>query len=234
MKRLGLIGGSSWHSTIEYYRHINQRVNDIHGNNTNPPISIFNLNQQKTFELQGLGRWDSIADNLVAAANSLIAGGAEAVMFCANTPHKVYYDVQNRIPVPILHIADKTGQEIKRKGLLKVGIIGTIFTMEGNFIHKRLQNNYDIQVITPEKESRVRLHQIIQSELTMGQFLDSTKEYILSEIDKMRERGAEGIILGCTEFPLIISQSDLDIPTFDTTILHAEYAVDYIMGDIKM
>jgi aspartate racemase len=230
MKTLGLIGGLSWHSTIEYYTYINEAINDLNKNNTNPPLVVFNLNQRKIHDLQLKDDWDSIASILVDAALRLKSAGAEAVMFCANTPHKVYKQVQKEVSIPILHIADATGEAIKEKNLKKVGLIGTIYSMEGDFLKTWLKEKHNIDVLVPTDESdRKELHRIIQEELTMGVFKEESKKYILSEIEKLEANGAEGIILGCTEFPLIIKESDLNIPSFNTTYLHAMAGVKFIL-----
>jgi len=230
MRTLGLIGGTSWYSTVEYYRFINQSVNERYGDNTNPPLVLFNLNQQHVFELQRQDRWDDIATMLSDAARKLKSAGAEAVMFCANTPHKVYGKVVANTGMRILHIADATGIAIADQRLKKVGLLGTIFTMEDGFIPAWLKEHFGIAAFSPSaREARLELHRIIQEELDMGKFLPQTKAYILSEIAKLRQQGAEGVILGCTEFPLIIKQNDVDLPVFDTTTLHAQMAVNYIL-----
>ncbi|MGH9644097.1 MAG: aspartate/glutamate racemase family protein [Terriglobales bacterium] len=231
MRALGLIGGTSWHSTVEYYRYINQAVNNVHGDNTNPPLILYNLNQQQMHALQLEDRWDKIADILTDAVRRLEAAGAGAVMLCANTPHKVYPEVARRSNVPILHIADATGRAIQSAGLAKVALIGTIYTMEGAFISGWLQNKYQVEVIVPSSTAaRKELQRIIQQELALGIFKPETKDYVLAQIAGLCRRGAEGVILGCTEFPLIIGQSDLSCPAFNTMALHCDMAVDYILG----
>lgn len=231
MKTLGLIGGTSWHSTIDYYRYINRMVNDTFGNNTNPPLIIYNLNQHRVFELQKNNDWEGIAEMLTNAGKSLIAGGAEGVLFCANTPHKVFHQVEKKLSVPVIHIADGAAHAVQKDGLQKVGLIGTKYTMEGDFIPGRMQKHFNIEVLVPgKKEVRNRLHRIIHEELTMGIFKDTTKQYVLDRIKSLEKQGAQGIILGCTEFPLIIKQNDLDIPVYNTTYLHALAAVRFILG----
>jgi len=231
MNTLGLIGGTSWHSTVEYYSYINQTVNTRFDNNTNPPLVLINLDQHHIHQLQQLGRWDSIANILTGACRRLEKAGSKAVLFCANTPHKVYDEVQMHSAIPILHIADATGVAIKRKNLHKVGLIGTVFTMEEPFIAKILKGKYHIEVIVPDKkEDRIQLHAMIQNELSLGILNPETKRYILNQIALLKARGAEGIILGCTEFPLIIGEKDLDIPVFNTTLLHAQMGVDFILS----
>jgi len=231
MKTLGLIGGTSWHSTVDYYREINQAVNDLYGDNTNPPLILYNLNQERIHALQRENRWDEIANILSDAALKVHAAGAQAVLFCANTPYKVYPEVSRKTGIPILHIGDATGMAVQKAGLKKVGLIGTIYTMEDPFMRDWLRDKYHIEVITPSSAAvRSELQRVIQKELGMGIFKPETKKYVLEQIEDLRRQGAQGIILGCTEFPLIISQSDVNFPVFDTTRLHSQMAVDFIMG----
>lgn len=234
LKKLGLIGGISWHSTVEYYSYLNQLVNNYFNNNTNPPLILLNLDQCYMHSLQRSGNWDSIVKMLIDACDKLQQAGASSVIFCANTPHKVYDEVQRHSTIPILHIAHAIGMSIKKRGLCKVGLIGTIFTMEESFIKEILKDDYNITVIVPEKEeNRKRLHTIIQNELSHGIINPETKKYILDQLMLLEKRGAEGIILGCTEFPLIIKQKDLEIPIFNTTLIHAQMGADFILGLLK-
>lgn len=231
MRMLGLIGGTSWHSTVEYYRYINQAVNDYFGNNTNPPLIIYNLNQREIHDLQLQGHWDRIADILANAAIKLRAAGAQAVLFAANTPYRVYPQVSRRAGIPILHIADATGRAIQRAHLARVGLIGTRYTMEDGFIPQWLTEHYGIEVLVPASPAvRDELHRIIQKELGMGVFKPASKRYVLDQIEDLRGRNAQGIVLGCTEFTLIIKPTDVQIPAFDTTRLHAQMAVDFILN----
>ncbi len=230
LRKLGLIGGLSWHSTLEYYMYLNQTINDHFGNNTNPPLVLVNLDQYCMHQLQKSDQWDAIARMLIEACDQLYKAGASAAMFCANTPHKVYHDVQRHSMIPILHIGDAIGAAVRKKGLCKVGLIGTIFTMEEPFIAKILKDKYDIDIMVPDQEKdREKLHTIIQKELSLGILKLETKKYILDQIAILESKGAEGIILGCTEFPLIIGQNDLNIPIFNTTLLHAQMGVDFIL-----
>lgn len=231
MRPVGLVGGLSWHSTVDYYRLINQAVNDRYGNNTNPPLLLWNVNQARIHELQNRDQWDEIARITGEAAKVLQKGGAQAIVLCSNTSHKVYSKVAAQIDIPVLHIGDATGRAIQSKGLKKVGLIGTQFTMEEGFLKDWLRDRYRIETLTPKRaEDRLELHRIIQQELGMGLIKPETKAYILAQIEALRLRGAEGIILGCTEFPLIIHPEDVKFPSFDTTALHAQLAVDFILG----
>lgn len=231
MKTLGLIGGTSWHSTIEYYSAINQAINMHFGNNTNPPLLVYTINQAKVHKFQVENNWNAIADMFTEAAFSLKKAGAEAVMFCANTPHKIYNKVQKNIDFNIIHIADATSKSIHKQELKKVGFIGTKYTMTDTFIIDRIEEN-GIEVLVPEMDSYIEnLHRIIIQELTYGIINKQSKQYVLNVIDSLNNKGAQGIILGCTEFPLMIFQEDLEIPIFNTTKIHANAAVDYILDN---
>ncbi|QDO93323.1 amino acid racemase [Formosa sediminum] len=229
MNTLGLIGGTSWHSTLDYYSTINQFVNDYFGNNTNPPLLVYTLNQAEVHRFQREDKWDSIAGLLTHAALSLNKAGAQSVMFCANTPHKVYNKVQNQLDFPIIHIADATAKAIHKKGLKKVCFIGTKYSMTEDFITKRIEEN-GLDVLVPEDEKVIEeLHRIIIEELTYGEVKAESKAYVLSVLKDMINSGAEGVILGCTEFPLMIFEDDLEVPIFDTTKIHSQSGVDYIL-----
>lgn len=231
MKAVGLIGGTAWYSTVDYYRYINKAVNDAYGNNTNPPLIIFNLDNHRIQQLQDQNRWDEIAAILTEAAMKLHSSGAKAILLCANTQHKAYSQVAPKIHIPILHIGDATGMAIEKAGLKKVGLIGTKFTMEDPFMISWLKERYGIEAIVPASASaRQELHRIIHDELDMGVYKAESKRYVLDQIEALQRRGAQGIVLGCTEFPLIVKQSDVAIPVFDTTLLHSQMAVDFILG----
>lgn len=231
MKTVGLIGGTAWYSTVDYYRYINKAVNDAYGDNTNPPLIVYNLNQQRIQELQAKNQWGEIAAILADAATRLRGSGAQAVLFCANTPHKVYAQVARKTGIPILHIGDATGIAIRKSGLKKVGLIGTRFTMEDGFMVTWFKEHYGIETLVPASAAaRQELHRIIQKELEVGIFKPESKKYVLDQIEELRQRGAEGIVLGCTEFPLIIKPADVSVPVFDTTLLHSQMAVDFILG----
>ncbi|TRX59359.1 amino acid racemase [Fulvivirga sp. M361] len=230
MKKLGLIGGTSWHSTIEYYRNINQLVNDHFGDNTNPPLMVYTLNQFQIHRYQIENNWRAIARSIIEAAWSLERAGVEAVMFCANTPHKVYEVVEEKVTVPIIHIADATAQEIKSRDINKVCFIGTRFTMEETFLIGRI-SKYDIEVQIPEEKVVIEeLHRIIQKELTYGVVHKPSKQYVMDTLKSMIDNGAEGVILGCTEFPLMISNEDLTFPIFNTTEIHSRAATHFILS----
>lgn len=230
MRMLGLIGGTSWHSTAEYYKYINQAVNTHFGDNTNPPLLLFNLNQSQVHQYQIDDNWTGVADLIIDGAVRLEKAGAESLIFCANTPHKVFETVQSSVAVPIIHIADATARAIQRQNIHKVCFIGTKFTMQEDFITGRMAR-HGIEVLAPEEPDIItELHRIIQKELTFGQVTDASKTYVLSTLQAMIDKGAEGVILGCTEFPLMISDKDLALPIFNTTEIHSNAATRYILN----
>lgn len=234
MKQLGLIGGTSWHSTIEYYRIINQSVNDHFGDNTNPPLVLINVNQSKVHQYQRSGQWENIAEMMTVAGRQAVAAGAEAVMFCANTPHRVFDEVTRELTVPMLHIADATAQAIKKQGLASVGFIGTKYSMDQDFVTGRIASR-EIEVHVPETaEEREELHRIIQQELTYGRIIESSRQFVEASIAKMAQRGAKGMVLGCTEFPLMFANDRLEMPSFNTTEIHAKAAAEFVLsGDCE-
>jgi len=230
MRTLGLIGGTSWHSTIEYYRNINHAVNQHHGDNTNPPLVLYNLNQALVHRYQRQDNWQAIAEMVIAAGQALEKAGAQALMCCANTPHKVYPQVDSALDVPVLHIADATAQAIQAQSLSKVCFIGTRFSMEEDFVTGRIAES-GIKVLVPEQTATIiELHRIVQQELTFGEIKPESKAFVLDAINQMIDRGAQGVVLGCTEFPLMIKDADLQIPAFDTTEVHSKAAVRFVLG----
>lgn len=231
MKIVGLIGGTSWHSTIEYYRYINEFVNNHFGDNTNPPLMLYTLNQSLIHESQRKGDWATISEMILDAADRLQRGGAEALMMCANTPHKVFDVVNAQTSVPMIHICDTTADAIRAKGLSRAGLIGTRFSMQEKFLVDRFAMS-GVEVLTPEPENEiVELHRIIQEELTFGRIEAKSKRYVLESIASLVERGAEGIVLGCTEFPLMLAADEIDVPTFNTTEIHAIAAAKYLLSE---
>jgi len=232
MRTLGLIGGTSWHSTIDYYRYINQQVNEYFGDNTNPPLIVYTLNQSLVHRFQKESNWGGIAELLIEAARKLEKAGAEMVMFCANTPHKVYDMVEFEINTPILHIADATAEAIKSANIKKVCFLGTKYSMVENFVTQRISDK-GIEILTPKKENMIdEIHRIIHEELTYENIIPQSKDYILSIIQSFIDEGVEGVVLGCTELPLMIKKNDLQIPIFDTTEIHAEAGVRFILSDL--
>ena len=226
MKTLGMIGGTSWHSTIVYYQLINQLASKKIGDGANPPLIIHSIN----IELMREQNKEKINAKYLDTATKLQTAGAEAIVICANTPHMVYEHVQPKINIPILHIADATGTEAKRLGLQKLGLLGNKPTMTGDFIPNILKRNYDITTIIPKADAIHKAHGYVSKELTQGIFSQEAKHFFTEQIQFLYGQGAEGIILGCTELPLLIKQGDVDIPTLATTDLHAQMAVDFIFN----
>lgn len=226
MHTLGLIGGTSWHSTVVYYKEINELVAGRIGSWENPPLIIYSLNI-KLMREQNIPR---IKAEYLNIARKLEQVGSEALIICANTPHMVYEHVQPKIGIPIIHIADAVGEKAQRKKITKVGLLGNRPTMTGSFIQDRLKNGFNIDTIIPESEYIDQSHYYISKELTQGKFTEEAKDFFRNQIELLKSRGAEGIILGCTELPLILKQQDFEIPLFSTTDLHIKKAVDFILN----
>jgi len=226
MRTLGMIGGTSWHSTVVYYRLINELTGKKIGKQGNPPLIIHSIN----IELMREQNREKINAKYLDVARKLDQAGAEAIIICANTPHMTYDFVQPQIGIPILHIADAVGTEAKRLGLKKLGLLGNRPTMTGNFIPKILDSKYDIETIIPEARFIEQAHNYVSKELTQGKFTDQAKDFFKTQIELLKADDADGIILGCTELPLLIKQEEVDIPTLATTDLHAQMATDFILS----
>lgn len=232
MRRLGLIGGTSWHSTVEYYSAINEATNNHFGNNTNPPLVLFNVNQAEVHRCQREDDWNGVAAMFIEAAQSLERAGVDAISFCANTPHKIYEQVLAVVRVPIFHIADATAHAIQQAELSCVCFIGTQYSMLDDFVTGRIAS-HGIEVRVP-KEARVieELHRIIQQELTFHDIRAESKRYVIEQIETMIADGAQGAVLGCTEFPLMLTDHDLPIPLFDTTRIHSAALADFVLSRV--
>ncbi len=227
MKTLGLIGGTSWHSTIDYYRYINQMVNDRLGSPLlNPPLLIYSLN----VDLMRRNDWVEINQAFLDIALTLQNAGAEAILICANTPHKVCPFIEPQLAIPVIHIADATGEEAKKLGLHNLALFGTKQVMEEDFIKERLLYKYQLHTRTPDPAGRVQMHKAITEELTSGIFTEHTKAFFLSQMSALKTAGVDGVIMGCTELPILIKPHDFDLPLLDTTYLHARKAVDFILS----
>ncbi|RLG41252.1 MAG: aspartate racemase [Thermoproteota archaeon] len=227
MKVIGLIGGMSWESTLEYYKIINELVKERLGGLHSAKILLYSVDFEEISELQHKGKWERLTEVMIDIAKRLEKAGAEFLLICTNTMHKMADDIQERISIPLLNIVDVTAQRIKELGLRKVGLLGTKFTMEDDFYKGRLARKHGINVLIPDKKERQVVHDIIYKELCLGIIKQSSREKIMKIIDNLVKKGAEGIILGCTELPLIIRQEDCEIPLLDTTRIHAEAAVEY-------
>jgi aspartate racemase len=227
MKTIGLVGGLSWESSKEYYRIINETVNERLGGLHSAKCILYSLEFGEIREIQQTKGWNEVAKILKDAAKRLEAAGAEIVLICANTMHKFVPEIQREIHVPVLHIADATAEKIREKGLKKVGLLGTRMTMEEDFYKGRIAERFGIDVLVPDKDDRDFIDRVIFDELCVGKMNASSKERFKEIIGKLVENGAEGIVLGCTEIPLLIKQEDLNVPVFDTTEIHAEAAVEF-------
>jgi aspartate racemase len=228
MKTIGLIGGTTWHSTIEYYRIINETVKEKLGKSHSARCILYSINFEETV-VQNQGRWDVISKSFIDITKKLENAGADFLIICANTMHKIADDIENNANIPIIHIADVTAEKIIERGLSKVGLLGTSYTMEEDFYKERLKEKFNIETIIPEKNERDLTNKIILNELTQGKIMQSSKQRYLEIIENLIDKKAEGIILGCTEIPLLIKKDDVDIPIFDTTEIHAKAAVEYAL-----
>ncbi|MDH3698351.1 MAG: amino acid racemase [Flavobacteriaceae bacterium] len=227
MRTLGMIGGTSWHSTIEYYRLINLGVGEKIGTQENPPLILHSIN----IALMREQNKEKINHAYLEISRKLQQAGAEAVIICANTPHMVYDHVQPQIEIPILHIAEAIGNKAREFGINKLGLLGNRPTMTGDFIPTYLRDKFQITTLIPENFSIDRSHYFVSKELTQGVFSPEAKSFYKDQIIELQKMGAEGVILGCTELPLLLSQEDAEIPLIETTQLHAKAAVDFILSD---
>jgi len=231
MKTIGLLGGMSWESSVEYYRIINEYIKQQLGGLHSAQCVMYSVDFGPIEARMRIGDWDWIAETLSAAAKQVEAAGAELLLICTNTMHKLIDVIQANIQIPIHHIADATAEGVKALGLSKVGLLGTRFTMEDEFMRGRLSNRHGLEVLLPLDEERAEVDRIIFQELVVGKFTTPSRDFYRSVIEGLHGRGAQGIIRGCTEIPLLISQSDSPIPIFDTTRLHAEYACKKALED---
>ncbi len=231
MKTIGLIGGMSWESSIEYYRIINETVRDKLGGLHSAKSVMVSVDFAEIETLQHAGAWDELTARMIDAARQVQAGGGDFVVICTNTMHKMADDVAAAIDIPLLHIADATAARIKARGLGAISLLGTRFTMEEDFYKGRLVNNHGLNVLIPDESERADVHRIIYDELVVGEILPESKARYVEIMQHLAARGAQGVILGCTEIGLLVGQDDIDIPVFDTTLIHAQVAVDYALGD---
>ena len=217
MKTIGLIGGMSWESSVVYYQLINRRVKELAGGNHSCKSVMYTVDFDEVVKLQHSGDWDKLSSIMANAASRCEKAGAEAILLCTNTMHLCKDAIVENISVPFIHIAHATGDAISLWGFQKVGLLGTKFTMEMEFYKKELRDNFGIETIIPEEDDRETVHNIIFKELIKGEIRQESREKFIRIINQLREKGAEGVILGCTEIPLLIGEKDVDIPVFDTT-----------------
>jgi aspartate racemase len=231
MKTIGLIGGMSWESTAEYYRIINEAVKEKLGGFHSAKIVMYSVDFKEIRELQLEAGWDEATNLMIDAVRRVERGGADFVLICTNTMHKMAEEVEASISIPLLHIADVTAERIISSGLKKVGLLGSAFTMEQDFYKGRLIDKYGLEVVIPSRIKRQVVDNIIFNELCLGEIKDSSREQIKTIMGNLVDDGAQGIILGCTELPSLIKQKDCSVPLFDTTAIHAKAAVDYAFRD---
>lgn len=231
MKRIGLIGGMSWESTSEYYCIINEAIRDKLGGLHSAEIVLYSVDFQGIEQLQHEGKWDEAANLMIDAAKRVERGGADFVLICTNTMHKMANEVAATINIPLLHIADATAEKIVSLGFKKIALLGTKFTMEQDFYKGCLAKKHGLDVLIPDEAGRQVIHDIIYKELCLGKTKNSSREQLKVIIENLIDDGAQGIILGCTELPLLIKQDDCPVPLFDTTKIHAQAAVEYALKD---
>jgi len=226
MKTIGLIGGMSWESSLEYYRILNETIKERLGGFHSAKCVMYSVDFEEIEVMQHKGDWPAATALMIDAAQRVERAGAEMVLICTNTMHLMAPEVEASINIPLLHIVDVTAHAIKSEGYKKVGLLGTRFTMEKDFYKGRLQNQHDIEVIIPGAEERQDVHTMLYNELCLGEIKTESRLRFRQIIEGLVSQGAEGVILGCTEIPLIVQQADYNIPLFDTTALHAKAAVE--------
>ena len=230
MKTIGLIGGMSWQSTVPYYRLINEIVSEKLGGLHSAKLILWNMDFEAIASLQRQDRWQEAGAVMADAALRLQQAGAESIVICTNTMHKLVPDMQPHLQIPILHIADATAQVIRQAGLRKVGLLGTRFTMEDSFYVSHLREHYGLEVITPDAAARQLVHNVIFNELCLGEEKATSRAQYREIMAALVQQGAEGIIFGCTEIAMLVDQTDASVPVFDTTTLHASYAAEWALA----
>ncbi|MGL4610035.1 MAG: aspartate/glutamate racemase family protein [Trueperaceae bacterium] len=230
MKKIGLIGGMSWESSAEYYRIINEATRNTLGELYSARSLMATVNFDEIKRMQYENRWAEAAKILAEEARSLERGGADCIVLCTNTMHKLANDIQAAVKIPFIHIADATAEKIQSAGLKRIGLLGTIFTMEHDFYKGRLTEKYGLEVLVPHEGDRQTINTIIYQELVQGKVIERSKAEYVRIMKQLIADGAEGIILGCTEIMLLVSQKDSSVPVFDTTTLHALAAVEFAIG----
>jgi len=229
MKTIGLIGGMSWESSLEYYRLINQIVKERLGGFHSARCIMFSVDFAEIETWQREGKWNECTLALIDAAKSLESGGADFIVLCTNTMHKVAGEIQAHVQIPLLHIVDATAQRVRKAGFQRVGLLGTRYTMEEDFYKGKLVQEYGLKVIIPNAAERQIVDRVIFQELVIGKIKSASRRQYLKIINHLVENGAEGVILGCTEIGSLVQENDCSAPLFDTTRIHAEAAVEYAL-----
>ncbi|MBZ0282362.1 MAG: aspartate/glutamate racemase family protein [Anaerolineae bacterium] len=233
MKTIGLLGGMSWESSLEYYRFVNEAVKERLGGLHSAQCLMFSFDFAQIEALQMAGDWDMAAHLLAEAAQNLERGGAECIVLCTNTMHKLARSIEEAVNIPLLHISDPTGEAIRAAGIDTIGLLGTRFTMEHDFYKGRLVEKFGLNVLTPDDAGRTIVHDIIYQELVLGEVREESRLAYQGVMADLVSRGAQGIILGCTEIELLIKPEHSPVPTFDTTYLHAVAAVDWALQETE-
>jgi aspartate racemase len=233
MRMIGLIGGMSWESSAEYYRLLNKGVRERLGPAASARCLLWSFDFAEIEALQHAGDWNRLTERMVDAAQRLETAGADLLLICTNTMHRMADDVQSAIGIPLIHIADPTAERIVAANLRNVGLLGTAFTMDQEFYRGRLAERYGLEVIVPEEEDRATVHRIIYDELVAGRIEPSSREAYRAVIARLVGAGAQAVILGCTEIMLLVRQEDSPVPIFDTTAIHAAAALDQALGTIR-
>lgn len=229
MKTIGLIGGMSWESTVPYYRQINETIKQKLGGLHSARLVLYSVDFHEIERLQHAGDWDAAGTMMADAARSLQAAGADFIVLCTNTMHKVAAAIEAAVQIPLFHIADPTAGEIKRAGYTKVGLLGTRFTMEQAFYKDRLRERHGLEVLVPSPEERDVVHGVIYEELCLGRIVDASRDAYRRIIAGLVAQGAQAVILGCTEISLLVAQEDAAVPLFDTTGIHARKAAEWAL-----
>ena len=226
-----MLGGMSWESTATYYREINEGIKQNLGGLHSAKICLYSVDFDEIEKLQHADDWDTAAMVLADGARKIEAGGADFLIICTNTMHRVASEIEQAISIPLLHIADATALKLKDDNITRVGLLGTRFTMEHNFYKSRITELFGIEVLVPEPDERTLLHAIIYDELCLGKIENTSRQQCLEIISRLFARGAQAVILGCTEIALLVSQDHTSIPLYDTTVIHAKQAVSYALKD---
>lgn len=231
MRMIGLLGGMSWESSAMYYRLLNEGVRDRLGPASSARCLLWSFNFAEIKTLQHCDAWDVLTEKLIEAARHLEKAGADDLVICTNTMHRVAEAIEAELSIPVLHIADATGERIRQCGVRRVGLLGTIFTMEQDFYKNRLTERFGLEVIVPDKPDRKEVHRIIYDELVAGQIVESSRDLYRAIMARLVASGAEAIILGCTEIMLLVRDGDCDVPLFDTTAIHVQAALERALAD---
>ena len=231
MKKIGLLGGMSWESTIEYYRIINEEIRKRTSPEVSAKIILNSMNFKEIADLQHAGKWEELYEMMAKAALELESIGAESIFICTNLMHKSVPTIESRISIPVIHIADAVAKKVKKDGFKKIGLLGAIYTMEHDFYKKRLEEKHGIEVIVPEKADRDLVSEVVYKELCCGILSEKSKAEYLRVITDLVKQGAQGVALACTEIPLLVKDGEAEVPLYETTYLHAMAAVDEALSD---